>query len=357
MKMSSFANHVETLFALGKSLERIRDLSSLAVISCAATEHKVTAAHALCSSQEALNVLRERLHELLVPPITQPEPSNDQPPQLSFAQTLDHVFGLLEQASICDLAASSRRTVQDIRYRLEPLRDLAGFSLEVTGNRPECPLLPSRDRSLRIEDDFAVPEKDRTVSIQLHKQIFNIEVCAAEICAMIIYRFQPLPNLLELNLARQCWEEACHAEVLLRALEAEGGKVGEIPVSLDVWKAARAESSAAECIGMEMAIGEGFSIGADLFHVARYQKQGRPDLAELHQSIHIDETNHARSGLTWFRRLAGDEHADLLKKLEARSSVVPLSGEFFFPELRAVIGFTDVEIERQRRRAVDPIWW
>jgi uncharacterized ferritin-like protein (DUF455 family) len=168
---------------------------------------------------------------------------------------------------------------------------------------------------------------------------------------MLVLRFAGLPPDVQESLTLQCVEEFRHAELLLDALAGEGGRIGETPVSLGIWKNCRAARQAADCIGLEQVIGEGFSLGADLYYAELYRAMGRNDISALHECIYIDEVNHVKNGLASFRRLLGDEAGARLAALEAGSTAKVIGGRYFDEATRRYVGFSDAEIERQRQRS------
>lgn len=232
-----------------------------------------------------------------------------------------------------------------------------GRDLSLRDARTRLRWPPVRPRPSRYVPD-RVLATDRSTPHQrlvagLHSQIFMIEITAAEICAAIPLRFPEVPPELNTVLAEQTDDEGRHASVLLDAFSRRGGRIEAYDYSLALWERVQGATSLAEALCIEQVLGEGYCIGTDLCLVDAYRERGHADLVEIHRSIHDDEFRHALNGLTWFRRLAGQQAAEIIAKLEPRYAENPLQEPWFRADLRRMVGFSDAEIERQRQLACE----
>jgi uncharacterized ferritin-like protein (DUF455 family) len=211
------------------------------------------------------------------------------------------------------------------------------------------PELPARDPALaRQGPDNAIHDPD-DIPYRLHRQVYNTEIPAAEACAAMLLRFADAPEGAQTALARQVWDEGRHAAVVLAKLLQEPTRHERYPINFRIWTNVYGAPTLAQALCIEQVIGEGFGLGNDLFLAARYRRLGRADLAEMQSWIHVDEVNHAREGIRWFRQLAGNEASGLLRELEQRFPHKPIAGRWFMRALRRKIGFTEEEIDRQYR--------
>src|SRR6185295_2448761 len=78
----------------------------------------------------------------------------------------------------------------------------------------------------------------------VHRHMSN-EITSLDIAAQMLIDFPDAPWELQLELARQCWDEARHVGVLRRRLEEMGGRKGEFPISTFEWSVTSALDSIA----------------------------------------------------------------------------------------------------------------
>lgn len=361
MKTSTRDMHLNLVWRLRSGTARARNALACSMIGASAIGEKAKYAYGLLQLQEAQSLLAERYEEIALPHSAPPDGAAGLDGMAGdFRARMGELLALAERLrDYRHWAGSELVGARTLQLLEAALRHTRGVPVAPLAPRTECPLKPGRAAVHTFQDYIRYPVDGDYIRRKLHQQAFNVEVCAAEVCAMLPLRFADLPPRAGLAMAIQCLEEVRHAEMLVDALREEGGDIGETPISLGIWDAARGAASALECIGLEQVIGEGFSLGADLFYAALYQRMGRADIGALHEDIHLDEVNHVRSGLRWFRELAGPEHAQRLEALEQRSGSKPMAGDFFGEEYRRFVGFSEAEIGRQRARAVPvelPAW-
>jgi uncharacterized ferritin-like protein (DUF455 family) len=68
----------------------------------------------------------------------------------------------------------------------------------------------------------------------VHRHMTN-EITSLDIAADCIATFPEAPWELRMELARQCWDESRHVQVLHRRLLEMGGRKGEFPISVLEW--------------------------------------------------------------------------------------------------------------------------
>jgi len=347
--------HRDLAGALVSGLVQARNSAGLALIASLALDDKIALAKVVHALQRACRVATLHQRQIMAPPYAPPAVAAPAKAGGSLAGQLRQLGGAAEAMGRTWLLAGAEQAAAEMRPHLERAATALGSrDVRLAAPDADCPEAPGRPGEVEVAPRPTYRYDPMFARRKMHQQLFNIEVCATEICAMILARFPEIPLGAADALATQCLEEARHAEVLLGSLQAEGGRIGETPISLGIWNGARREATAAACLGVEQVIGEGFAIGSDLFYSEFYRSKGRDDLSAQYATLHIDEVNHARHGLKWFRILAGGDADALLLDLEARTKTAPLAGRFFVPEVRRYIGFTETEIDRQRLRAVAP---
>lgn len=228
---------------------------------------------------------------------------------------------------------------------------------------------PAREAGLHVLDPVGPGPSSFTMFV--HSTIFNIEICATEICARIIIEHRDAPWKLKVDMARQVYDEVRHAESLLGRLKELGGTVGEFPVDLRVWRAFRAGKTLAEQLMLQQRIGEGGGLdGGDLVRAGRLQL-GDERSARLFEYINADEVNHVRNGNRWIRHLLGNDEAALAAlEREANAKVMAIGcrrpplrpwvegrRHAGFSEqdiLACVVAWQEFEKRRQAQRAAAP---
>jgi uncharacterized ferritin-like protein (DUF455 family) len=208
---------------------------------------------------------------------------------------------------------------------------------------------PARDKGLQVLDPVGPGPSSFTMFV--HSTIFNIEICATEICARIIIEHRDAPWKLKVDMARQVYDEVRHAESLLGRLRELGGTVGEFPIDLRVWRAFRTGESLAEQLMLQQRIGEGGGLdGGDIIRMGRIQA-GDERTARLFEYINADEINHVRNGNRWLAHLLNHDAA-ALAELERKATAKMMAIGCKRPPLRPWVdgrrlaGFTERDIKR-----------
>lgn len=207
---------------------------------------------------------------------------------------------------------------------------------------------PAREPELRLVEPGTYSPS--SFAMFVHSTIFNIEICATEICARIIIEHREAPWKLKVDMARQVYDEVKHAEALLGRLRELGGTIGEFPIDLRVWKAFRAGESLAEQLILQQRIGEGGGLdGGDIIRSNRAHA-GDERTARLFEYINADEINHVRNGNRWIRHLLHHDEASLAElERKATGKLMAIGGRR--PPLRPWVtgrrlaGFTEQDIQ------------
>ncbi|MCU0684472.1 MAG: ferritin-like domain-containing protein [Polyangiaceae bacterium] len=174
---------------------------------------------------------------------------------------------------------------------------------------------PAREPGLQVCDP--VGPRPATFLMFLHSTAFNVEICATEVCAALIAEHPEAPWGLKLDLARQIYDEVRHAESLLGRLGELGGRPGQFPIDLRVWRSFRVGETLVEKLIVQHRIGEGGGLDGGALVVRQRRHEGDERTARLFEYINADEINHVKAGNLWASALLSDD-ADQLGALEAR---------------------------------------
>jgi uncharacterized ferritin-like protein (DUF455 family) len=174
---------------------------------------------------------------------------------------------------------------------------------------------PAREAGLQICDP--VGPRPANFLMFLHSTAFNVEICATEVCAALIAEHPEAPWGFKLDLARQIYDEVRHAESLLGRLGELGGRLGQFPIDLRVWRSFRVGETLVEKLIVQHRIGEGGGLDGGALVVRQRRHEGDERTARLFEYINADEINHVKAGNLWASTLLGAQ-ADQLGVLEAR---------------------------------------
>jgi len=212
------------------------------------------------------------------------------------------------------------------------------------------------------------PEDDRApiaTQSQMHG-IFMGELQALEGAGRSCWDYvddDELPWKFQLDMARQCWDEARHVEIYSALLEHVEGEIGQFTENVMLFEFACSDDPAERVVGVNRCL-EGLAL--DVFNeTMRFGKAA--DDETIWRSVDYvaaDEVTHVRFGQVWSKALTEGDPArrkkvvDFQRKVDrafsfggVRGAYDPATGEEFMPlavELRKMAGFTDEDIEAVR---------
>lgn len=205
--------------------------------------------------------------------------------------------------------------------------------------------MPGRESSLiTMQPEKYTYDKNDINSI-IHNRIYNLEIPATEIYAMILVSFPFKFDGFDFSMAKQIADEGRHADMLLTFLEMANYSIYDKQIHLGIWERVTIGENAAECLASQAVIGEGYTLGNDLALRDLCIENKQLELANLFEIIYIDEIQHVREGIYWYNKLTGKKHDELLKLLE--QDFPPLTPRQLDISARQFVGFTQKQIERQ----------
>ncbi len=192
----------------------------------------------------------------------------------------------------------------------------------------------------------------RTTVDLLHTIVFQVEIAAVEVCSRIWVEHPEAPWALHLDMARQVFDEARHAEMLLARLEQLGGREGQGPIDYKVWDTFQAVRGLPARLLVQHRIGEGR--GLDACEQLRKSSEASGDVAtaRVFEFIMADEVHHVRAGHDWLRALGqgdpgrlGELEAETFERLMDRGIFVPdPKPEQVNVRARLAAGFTRADV-------------
>ncbi|HKN14970.1 MAG TPA: DUF455 family protein [Candidatus Binatus sp.] len=207
-----------------------------------------------------------------------------------------------------------------------------------------------------------MPFDEETLRARLHG-IYTGELQAMEAAGRTLFDFPDAPWEFQLDMARQVWDEARHAEIFQRLVEYMGGHPGDYVETEILWRCTQAMDPAARVAGINRGLeGLACDVFDQLIRIA--QRNGDEVIERSVDYVLADEITHVRMGSKWMRKLTeGDP--ERLAKAQAFQDMVDEVFNFrggrlaqedisnddgqivsIAKEARMLAGFTEEEIQR-----------
>jgi uncharacterized ferritin-like protein (DUF455 family) len=165
-----------------------------------------------------------------------------------------------------------------------------------------------------VADPGEFTEKNWSFDTQEGKQhllhdLLNSEFITVERMGRMLADFPGIPWQMKLDMARQAWDEARHAEIVQRRLEDLGGHVGMFKTSCWGWEQDVNRPDPLERLALSNMTFESESC-KHLRDWIRKAKEGGDDRSEqLLEFLLADEVNHVLYGVHWIDELTRDDPA------------------------------------------------
>ena len=197
------------------------------------------------------------------------------------------------------LAASDTKVVRGAVLRRDPAREA-------------CFKLVHLHEDMQDYGDMSLVSRRQ----RLHQHMHN-EMQSLEIAAQCLVDFPDSPWELRMELARQCWDETRHTQMLYRRLRELGGRKGEFPVMNYEWGVTCMMDSLVARLALQNRTFEGGEMDLLRELVEMWRNNGDEQTAELLGGILADEIQHVRFANEWLKRLAKEEPRVLMQVARA----------------------------------------
>jgi uncharacterized ferritin-like protein (DUF455 family) len=161
-----------------------------------------------------------------------------------------------------------------------------------------------------VPDSGAISEEARRQ--RAHRE-YNQEVQTLEIAALCLTDFPEAPWELRMELARQCWDEARHAELSLRYLQELGGWKGMYPIANLDWSTVGMLDSLVARLAVQNRTFEAGSLDMANVMIPALREMGHHNAAEVKDAIDADEIQHVRFANEWLRRFTDEKPKSVLQ--------------------------------------------
>jgi len=173
--------------------------------------------------------------------------------------------------------------------------------------------LPARDKRWNIMQNPAeFKEKDWSFDtndgkLHLLHDLLNSEFITVERMGRILSDCPEIPWQMKLDMARQAWDEARHAEIVQRRLEELGGHVGMFPTSCFGWEQDVNRPDPLERLALSNMTFESESCKHLRDWIAKAKSTGDLRSLQLVEFLLADEVNHVLYGVHWIDELTKED--------------------------------------------------
>lgn len=184
------------------------------------------------------------------------------------------------------------------------------YTFSKTHAHSKMPMRDERWNILQNPEEFK--EKDwsfETNEGKLHllHDLLNSEFITVERMGRILADFPEIPWQMKLDMARQAWDEARHAEIVQRRLEELGGHVGMFPTSCFGWEQDVNRPDPLERLALSNMTFESESCKHLRDWIAKAKRTGDTRSQQLVEFLLADEVNHVLYGIHWIDELTKDD--------------------------------------------------
>lgn len=304
----------------------------LTILECPVVEIKSTLGTQLDLLTKAATAHRDRISELGQNPApiakiqAEPRPLTLKEALGQRSEQIGHVLALLQswEMIVHDIwDAPSKRLIARTILDLADCLRLTEATLEAIASDLKMERLsrkvetanwrPARDARFAGEK---TPPKTKTGSHEAtiirvcHITLMGTEIPTIEACADLILDFHDTGWDFVVDMARQAWDEARHADAFIQKIIELGGTIGAYPCDSVLWEMSRQDSLALRlCIHQR--IGEWIGIDAAMGLAEDLRKKDDISTAMLLDYVARDEITHVTYGNRWIKRLLPDEAAVL----------------------------------------------
>jgi uncharacterized ferritin-like protein (DUF455 family) len=166
--------------------------------------------------------------------------------------------------------------------------------------------LPKTAPSMPKEGAFIDPNK-RAIA---HHIMANHELQALEVMAFVLLAFPDAPTEYRRGMVGVMLDEQRHTRIHVERCKDLGIEFGDLPVNCYIWKKAQAYQSVLDYLAGLPLTFEGRNLDHSLEFEEYFLDVGDKKSAAIMRTIHNDEIEHVRFGITWFRKFKSPDDTD-----------------------------------------------
>jgi len=174
--------------------------------------------------------------------------------------------------------------------------------------REACFTVVQLHKDLHDFDDMSDVSRRQRIHRHMHNEMQTMEIVAQGLAD-----FPDADWELRMQLARQCWDEARHTQILYRRLQALGGRKGEFPVMNYEWGVTQMLDSMPARLAVQNRTFEGGEMDLLKQHRRMWSDAGDEVTASIMDALLADEVEHVRFANRWLKRMAEANPRTLLQ--------------------------------------------
>lgn len=234
--------------------------------------------------------------------------------------------------------------------------ELARAEYDGTEPLPKLPSRPARPAGCIHDPSIArLPSRSLEESmkpeglIAFFKHMYmEVEIAAIEVCSRNVIDHRSMPLAFKVDMTRQIWDEARHAELAVALVKHYGEDMDtdHMRYSGMVWDRHALGVDLAERLAIEQCIQEGSSCDRAAAMTPMLRKFGHPEAADAFDWINSDEVQHAAIGNRWLMWLCDNSRERYEAVLDATNEKIRFPLPRPNPQMRAHAGFPSWYVER-----------
>lgn len=183
-----------------------------------------------------------------------------------------------------------------------------GVTLRKDPEREECFNVVHLHKDMLDFTDMSDVSRRQRLHRHMHNEMQNLEIVSQS-----LVDFPDAPWELRMEMARQCWDEVRHTQLLYGRLKEMGGRKGEFPVMNYEWSVNGMLDSVAGRLALQNRTFEGAEMDLLRQLVGRWRECGDDRTSAIMDGILADEVQHVRYGNQWLKRMAKSDPRILMK--------------------------------------------
>lgn len=216
------------------------------------------------------------------------------------------------------------------------------------------PFSPARDSRFDMTGGSSTvnPEQEEMV-MRFHRTLMSLEIPTIEAVAQNIIEGIDLPIEFIIDMGRQAWDEARHANAFIALLSEQGIQLGSYGISCDLWELTYKHPIPLR-LAIHQRIGETIGFNSADWWSDLHKKLDRLRLSDIYKIIFLDEISHVANGNKWIHYFT---FGNIEKKNELIAQAIfirsnqkhgVIDGQKIYPINRSAMlaaGYTAEEIE------------
>lgn len=197
-------------------------------------------------------------------------------------------------------------------YSAPEVKMVRGIAFRRDPAREDCFRVVHMHKEMENLSDMSDTSRRQRIHMHMHNEMQSLEIAA-----QCIVDFPETEWDLKMELARQCWDETRHTQMLYNRLREMGGYKGEFPVMNYEWGITCMLDSLVARLALQNRTFEGGEIDLLRELVETWRKVGDDETADILAGILADEIQHVRFANEWLKHLTDAQPRAVLQVASA----------------------------------------